>query len=135
MRQYVYGPDCNGDDGLGRPSLVCVTKRDISRLPTWPSAHKGLRLLHPSGRYRGRWAGHGDTSSRVDNGDGITATGGRGLVKLEGRLLTLVDRRKIGRVEREAWGDGGGLLRRRALRRVACQGGALRGGTVDGDQL
>lgn len=47
----------------------------------------------------------------------------------------MVNRRKIGRIEREAWGDGGRLLRRRALRRVACQRGTLRGGTVDGDQI
>ena len=56
-------------------------------------------------------------------------------MKLEGGLLTLVDWRKIRVVEREAWRNSGRLLRRRALRRVACQGRALGGSAVDGDQL
>ena len=58
---------------------------DKIRLP--PSPHL---LLHPGGRDRGRRARHGQTVGRVDDGDGMASAGGRGLMQLQGRLLSMV---------------------------------------------
>lgn len=44
-----------------------------------PAAAHGL--LHSGGRHGRRRAGHGDASERVDDGDGVAAAGGSGLVE------------------------------------------------------
>lgn len=44
-----------------------------------PAAAHGL--LHSSGGHGRRRAGHGDASERVDDGDGVAAAGGSGLVE------------------------------------------------------
>lgn len=99
-----------------------------------PSAAE--RLMHSGGGHRRRRAGHGDAGGRVDDGDGITSAGGRGLVEFQ-RVLALEagrDECGRGRVERESGRNRLGLLRGRRLGGVARQRRALRG-AGDGDQL
>jgi hypothetical protein len=83
--------NCNGNDGIINvtQSRLASQKRDMSHLP---SSSDGL-LLHPGGRNRWRWARHGNASHRVDDRNGIACAGGRGLMKLEGRLVTRECRR------------------------------------------
>lgn len=95
------------------------------------------RRLHAGGRHRGRRAGHGDASRRVDDGDGVAAARGRGLVELDARLLVVEagrDEGGGGRVERESRSNRLGLLRGRGLGRVARERRAFRG-AGDGNQV
>lgn len=114
------------NDGSGfRCSSVSSGRRrsETSSPHLLPPPADGLRL-HPGGGHRRRRARHGDAGGRVDDGDGVAGAGGGGLVELQGRVLTLVRRRdesRGGRVEGEGRRNLGGLLRRGALRRVACQ--------------
>jgi hypothetical protein len=104
----------------------------MMHLPT--TAHG---VLQPGRRDGWRRAGHGNARGGVDDGNGVAAAGGRGLVDLHARMLRLVaggDEGGRGRVEREARGNGLGLLRGRGFGRVAGEGGALRS-AGDGDQL
>jgi hypothetical protein len=94
-------------------------------------------VLQPGRRDGWRRARHGDARGGVDNGNGVTAAGGRWLVDLHARMLRLVagrDEGGRGRVEGEAGGNGLRLLRGRGFRRVAGERGALRR-TGNGDQL
>lgn len=100
-----------------------------------PAAAHGL--LHSGGGHRGRRAGHGDAGQRVNDGNGIAAAGGSGLVELDARELGLHggrDERRGGGVEREAGRDRLRLLRRRGFWRVAGQRRTFRGAR-DGNQL
>jgi hypothetical protein len=104
----------------------------MMHLPT--TAHG---VLQPGRRDGWRRAGHGNARGGVDDGNGVAAAGGRGLVDLHARMLRLVaggDEGGRGRVEREARGNGLGLLRGRGFGRVAGEGGALRS-AGDGDQV
>jgi hypothetical protein len=100
-----------------------------------PAAAHGV--LQPGRRDGWRRARHGDARGGVDNGNGVTAAGGRWLVDLHARMLRLVagrDEGGRGRVEGEAGGNGLRLLRGRGFRRVAGERGALRR-TGNGDQV
>lgn len=117
-------------DTLSATMLKSV-QHPLSRAQTWldadlPSTH---RLLHSSGWHGLRRAWHGDASSRVDNGNGVATTGGWGLVKLHGGLLSVEAGRDEGGwrwVEGEARSNSVGLLGRWRIGRVASQGGTLR---------
>lgn len=129
----------NGSHDSGAPPTPRTTTHlckgvVVTRNGGLPSAAHGL--LHPGGGHGGGWAGHGDASERVDDGNGIATTGGSGLVELETGMVVHVrgDEGGSGRVEREARGDRLRLLRRGGFRRVAGKRRAFRG-RRDGNQL